>query len=921
MKLIRRLPLALLLTWAFSDLADDAGFAPGTVSYSPADFAETPGSNPPPARLPQLAGPIVSSTQQATGALSGRIIYTCGGHGWTWAATGWFTQRGVTWEMLEDYGNLEQMNFFAQYCFNAGATVVPLRPVGYQTNEVVLDNDDMAVTFAGAWTDSTSTIFFGSAGDVPYRYAPLNATETATATYAPTIPATGFYPVYTWVRVGSDRGDQLYRIRYTGGESQVRVPHHMVGSGWIYLGTYYFNSGSNGNVGSVIVSNLRSTTNGLYTFADAIRFGNGMGAIDRGGGISGYPREDECSRYWVQAGLGQGQATSIYDGSGDDSSDNVGTPPRMAANMNREAAGDMTKRLLIGFHSNACGCGANPTARGCTGLYNDPTLSTNVAAGSDTPHQKRLAEIVSTNLNNTLKQITVPPFEVGWTNNRASTTYARSDYAFGEINNNYINNEFDATIIEVAFHDNQYDALLLRDPQVRNWIGRATYQAAVRYFNLFDTNNPVPLTFLPEPPGNPRALAVSNGIAVAWSAPVAEFSTGTATSYLVYLSTNGFGFGNPVGVVTPTTTFTFTNLPADTDYYFRASALNAGGESMPSETVGCRRSSNPGQSRVLFVNAFDRYDRTTNLRMGATAQTYTPPGSSGATERVIPRSNNSFDYVVSHGKAISAFGFPFDSCQRRAVTNTTVALTNYQIVVWAAGQSLTNTFRALERNVVTNFQNRGGHLFVSGADIAWDLDRAAGPSAADRAFLNNALHADLGADANNNSASYTAAPAAGAIFAGAGNATFDDGAKGIYWVQNPDALTPAGAGTVPALSYVGGNGGAAGVQYDGSGGGGRVVYLGFPFETITSASTRAAYMADALLFFSKRPDLAIARSASSVMLTLNGEPGLAYAILNSSNLTAWTTFTNVTATNGTVIFSGAVVTGPGQRFYRAQLGP
>src|SRR6266568_2351730 len=89
------------------------------------------------------------------------------------------------------------------------------------------------------------------------RIASLAAAETATATYTPTIPVAGYYPVYCWTRHGSDRGDQLYRIRHTGGESQVRIPHHMVGNGWIFLGEYYFNAGSNPNIGSVVISNLR----------------------------------------------------------------------------------------------------------------------------------------------------------------------------------------------------------------------------------------------------------------------------------------------------------------------------------------------------------------------------------------------------------------------------------------------------------------------------------------------------------------------------------------------------------------------------------------------------------------------------------------------------------------------------------------
>jgi len=866
---------------------------------------------------PTAIGPIGPVSMQPTGALTGRIIFTSAGHGWTWGGSSWATQRGVTWEMLEDYGNLDQMTLFAFYCFNAGATVVPFRPIGHQTNEVVLDNDAAGVTFSGPWSDSASPVFFGSAGDLPYRFSTSSTTETATATYTPNIPATGFYPVYAWALAGGNRTNQLYRIRHTGGESQVRVPHHMVGGGWVYLGSYYFNAGSNATRGAVIISNLGPAPGGAAIIADAIRFGNGMGSINRGGGVSGYPREEECARYWVQAGLGQGQPASLYDGSGDDASDSVGTPPRTAAEMNREAAGNMFKRAYIGFHSNASGLGTNSTARGDVGLYNDELLF----PGTSTSNQFRLAEILATNVNNALKTITVPAFEVGWTNNRSSLTFARSDFAFGEIRGDAINWEMDATILEVAFHDNYYDALLMRDPKVRNWMARATYQGVVRYMNQFDG---VPLSFLPEPPGNVRAVATTSGVTVSWNTPVAEFSTGVAMGYVVYQSMNGYGFGNPVSVIGgATTTFNFTNLAADTDYYFQVAAFNAGGQSFPSATVGCRRASNPAQSRILFVGAFDRFDRTTNLRHTPSAQNYTPPGNSGTMERVMPRANNSFDYVVQHGKAISAFGMPFDSCSRQVVANNQIALTNYQIVIWEAGQNLTNNFRAAERNAITNFQSAGGHLFVSGADIAWDLDRATGPTATDRAFLNNWLRADLGADANNNSGSYTFSPTVGSIFSGNGNGTFDNGSQGIYWVQAPDRLTPTGSGTIAALNYVGGLGGPAAVQYDGSAGGGRVVYFGFPFETLTSANLRTTYMSDILRFFSKPARFeAIASLADKrTQITLSAEPGLTYAIQVSSNLNAWSHLTNILNVSGTFSFVDAQATNQPQRFYRAVLTP
>lgn len=347
------------------------------LSYQSPEFFETHTDGSPPkaenqiVTFPQAVGPIAPAAGQPVGALSGRIVFMNGGHGWAAGASSWALGRPLLLEMNEDYGNVEQMSLFAIYCFNAGATVVPFRPIGNQTNEVVLDNDDAGVTFAGAWSDSTSAIFFGGAGNVPYRFASLAASETATAIYTPNLPAAGFYPVYTWVRHGSDRTHQLYRIRHTGGESLVRVPHHVVGNGWVYLGTYYFNAGANAANGAVVISNLQpSPTVGSVIIADAIRFGNGMGSVNRGFGVSTYPREEECARYWVQAGLGQGQSPTLYDpdypaSSTDDSSDNVSVPPRMAREMNREVEGNIFKRVLISFHSNAGG------SRGVVGLWND----------------------------------------------------------------------------------------------------------------------------------------------------------------------------------------------------------------------------------------------------------------------------------------------------------------------------------------------------------------------------------------------------------------------------------------------------------------------------------------------------------------------------------------------------------------------
>src|SRR4029077_7983394 len=125
---------------------------------------------------------------------------------------------------------------------------------------------------------------------------------------------------------------------------------------------------------------------------------------------------------------------------------------------------------------------------------------------------------------------------------------------------------------------------LMRDPKVRSAIARSALHAVIKFLNQVSTTNAPPLAFLPEPPVNPRAASVgTNGnISLSWAAPTNMIGSQSPTNYIIYRSTNGYGFGNPLSVGN-VTTFTVTGLAPNIDYYFRFSAINAGGESMPSE--------------------------------------------------------------------------------------------------------------------------------------------------------------------------------------------------------------------------------------------------------------------------------------------------------------------------------------------------
>lgn len=826
-------------------------------------------------KMEQLEARQLLAVQTYSGQLSGKFVFTSAGHGWQYNTTlgRYATDRGDNNEIVEDFGNQDQMSYYADYALRAGATVIPMRPVGHQTKEVVLDNDSAGVTFTGAWSNSSSTKYYdedyGSVVDtVPYRFASTTATgETALATYTPNIPGEGFYPVYTWVLRSTDRTSQLYRINHTGGQTEIRVDHSKVGSGWVYLGTYHFDNGSSAANGSVQIVN--NGTAGKVVIADAIRFGNGMGDyIWTNSGattVSGYPREDENSFHWIARSIGVGTTLSTVIGT--TGSANVSAPSDYAEYM---FTGNFGDAVYISFHSNAGG------GRGAVGLIDTDTVDR-------TPNQSNLALFLGRQVNTDMQALN-GSFEYDWST-RTTHTFTGQ---FGETNLG-ANAEFDATIIEVAFHDDVQDAALMRDPKVRDQVARSVYEGTVEYFNNYGgVSTPVSQ---PNTPQSPRATANTNGsITLNWFAPTTRLGGPAApTGYRIYQSRDGLGFSDPITVGSGTTTYTIPAANLDSNaYYFKVAAYNTGGEGLGSAVVGARKNGTgggSGGSRILIVNGFDRYERTQNER-----QAYAFTGD-GLVDRVRIRYNNTFDYIVQAGEAVEAYnvggaGLGFDTAQNEHVINGQVNLNNYQTVIWLSGEESTDdeTFSSTEQTLVNGFLANGGRLFVSGAEIGWNLDRPSGPTAADRSFYNNALKADFVSD---DAGTYTTVAASGGIFNGISSIVFDNGSK-YYDAEFPDVLAPVG-GSVAALNYSGGTGGVAAIQYDGGANGPRVVTFGFPFETITNVSRRTNIMQRVLDFFGT----AITTSATPGVPTLaGGDSGVAGDNLtnhdNSSNSSAKT---------------------------------
>jgi hypothetical protein len=522
-----------------------------------------------------------------------------------------------------------------------------------------------------------------------------------------------------------------------------------------------------------------------------------------------------------------GVAESDYRATNNDRQAAISFSPRYAAFMNREADGRLQDRVFVSFHSNASG--GQSKGRGTLGLYNgnnDPTTAT--------PNQSLLAKSLASQVNDDMVA-QKGQLEHDWYDRGEKVTLDRDDIEFGEINNHYINNEFDATIVEVAFHDNKEDADLLRTPQVRDAVARATYKGLVKYFRAVD-NNKTPKTMLPPPVTHVRAESDEAGsVTASWSPPEIESYSGDApTSYRVYSSLNGYGFdGGTKADVGENPSLTIAGLDAKKPHYFKVAAVNEGGESECSEVVAALPSG--GDKQVLVVNGFDRLGHTTNP-----TQTY----QGKTVERVRPRESNSRDYVVQVASAIetAAAGTHLASTSNEAVTSGAVELKDYKTVLWILGEesTLDFTFDKSEQEKVDEFIEAGGDLFVSGSEIGWDLDAQRNG----REFYVNTLCATFVKD---NAETYEVTGAKGSIFSGM-KFSFDNG-KQFYDVNSPDVIAPNG-GSRAALTYANGAG-VAGIELAGEDGRGSIVMFAFPFETITKSADRAEVMRRVLKFFEK----------------------------------------------------------------------
>jgi hypothetical protein len=754
---------------------------------------------------------------QPQGALSGKTVYVSAGHGWEWTGYNWRTQRppyptgGYAGPIIEDHNNAEVVNqYLLQYLWNAGATVIPVRERDMNDVEVIVDNDGPApgtgYAETGVWT-TTSSIGEGYGG-TNYRYAEtVTGAATASAIWTATLPADGEYAVYAWYRLGSNRApDARYTVHHAGGETTVAVDQRIHGSTWHYIGTYGFLAGEEARVA---LTNQSSVTQTSAVIADAVRFGGGT-FDELTDAISTTAISPPNEPWWEVCTFYYSQRMGLDRGDWPYFNDVVARP--MYARWEHGGTGE--DAVYVSWHTNGASSGYQEHTRGTMSIvYNGEVITKPVTAGSVDLRDAIHAELVN-------------DIRVGW--DPTWPDYKRS-MNLGELRELYDDNpanRIPGALIEIAFHDNPDDTGALKEPTFEMLAARGIYQGIVKYYEGRDS---VDLDLLPEPPTH---LAVRNAgggaVRVSWQAPPTDaigLVGDAATGYRVYTSTNGVGWSNGV-TVTGTTAYTLTGFSAGQLVYVRVAATNAGGESFPTEVLAARVGDGAG---VLIVDGFDRLNRSM-------AVPETDP-TEGYNVRLFLGQMNAYDYVIQHGEVIP---YAFDSASNEAVKGGAVGLGQYGIVDWIVGEESVSdeTLDATERALLVTYLDGGGALFISGAEIGWDLDLYGTND--DRAFYNNYLRADyVGDDAG----TYKVDPAStSSIFAGSPSFSFYT--PGMYDPDYPDQMTPLG-GAIPALTYQGGAGGMAAVQYEN--GCERVVYFGFPFETI-EPGRRADVMAQVLGF-------------------------------------------------------------------------
>lgn len=759
---------------------------------------------------------------------------------------------------------------------NAGATVFTPRERDWQTKEIIVDNDK-GVSAEGSWygehtekepwTDTGERGFgFRNGilrdGENPFTMGTARMIRTtkkedkAIAIWQPNFKEEGRYAVYvSYQTMPKSVDDAHYIVRHKGQETHFIVNQKMGGGTWVYLGTFDFDKGEN-PFNCVALTN-QSKRKGVVT-ADAVRFGGGMGNIERGGDISHMPRCLEAARYYAQWA---GAPYSIYGNKTgtDDYAEDINTRSLMTNWLAGGSPYVPTKEgkkvpieLSLAVHSDAGyerdGKSLVGSLAICTTSFNDGRLNSGISRFASQDFIEALRSNVTRDLSKKYKRWN---WRYLWDRNYSETRLP----------------EVPSAIIETLSHQNFPDMKLGQDPNFKFTMARSIYKTILRYVSQMHRR---PCIVQPLQPHLFKAtLTGDNKVKLSWKAQDDELEpTAVPTSYNIYVAAGSGGFDNGTNV--RGTSYTM-ELEPGVMYRFKVTAVNRGGESFPTSTLSAYYQ--PGATKTaMVINGFSRLsapavrdniheqgfdiEEDAGVSYGLTAgwsgkqQCFnkstmgsTEPNGLGYSGNEMAGNfvmGNTFDYVYTHADAIAATKkYNVVSCTSETVESGIVDLINYDVVDLALGlqkydENSTVFYKSIPsmlRNKLSAYVLGHGKLIASGAYIGSDLQHDD-----ERVWLESTLKVAYGGAIHTDTISGIKGMGTEFDFYRQLNPTH-------YAATKCDVLMPVSTAFCP-LQYA--NGMSAGVAYKGNDN--ATFTMAFPFECIIDRNKRLSIMNGILKF-------------------------------------------------------------------------
>lgn len=755
---------------------------------------------------------------------------------------------------------------------NAGAIVYSSRERDWQTNCVIEDNGSKKPNYQeesdkkGQWQTRSGAGYFADssrickeADNATVRVIDSNegkSSNNGSCMWIPEIPEDGDYAVYvTYQSYHNSVTNARYIVFHAGGTTIFHVNQQMGGGTWVYLGTFRFLKGRGAN-GMVTLDNT-SNQKGIVC-ADAVRFGGGFGNEVRGDSISGKARYLEGARYYTKFSGAPDSIYLKYNGL-DDYREDIQARPRMTNWLSgRSVFNDSMQgarvpiELSFSLHTDA-GYRYGDSIIGSLGIYTTKNKDGLLGSGQSRDVSRDLSDMILSGLKTDIE-------------NATGRTWAER----GLWDKDYCESrepQVPSMILELLSHQNYYDLKLAYDPNFRFIVSRSIYKSILKYVNFMHGRQYV-VQPLPVHHFMIKEDADKGSIRLTWKPKADPLEPNAiAESYILYTAIDDEGFDNGKHITHPY--FDFHPIPGHI-YRFKVTAVNAGGESFPSETLSAYISKT-NKNFILIVNGFQRLSGPEAIETDSTLgfDLLSDPGVSyikspifcgiqqnfdrkdiGLNEesslgvsgdeydgRVI--AGNSFNYPYIHGKAIvSSEEVSFVSCSREAVESGDIELDDYIMIDLIMGLQkrsssdtiLNNDYSTFSNSLqmeLTDYLNGGGRLLTSGAYIGIDMIS----TSQDSLFINEKLKYNWVGTINN--------PKENNIIGQKINFEIRRVADSDnYSVVHPDVILPIGTAK-SILKYDNGPF-CAGVGYEGNDY--RCITLGFPLESIVDEQSRNKVM-------------------------------------------------------------------------------